>query len=605
MNRKFADENWMLAHYMILGKLGEGGFGRVDSAIHCLTGEKVAIKTMVKSKLGKDLPHVYKEIDALKNLLHQNICRLYQVVETATKIYLVLEYCEGGEMFDYIVRRNRLQEPEARHFFRQLVTAIAYAHKMGYVHRDLKPENLLIKEPLQLKVIDFGLSARSGRLLETYCGSLCYAAPEIISNKPYEGPLADIWSMGVLLYILVCGSSPFNMDDQRAVTQNITAGKYRLPEYLSEECQDLLRKMMTVDLKKRITMNKVIEHKWVQDTYSVFKPSSIYQKNVFNNDIVKEMGQYFEMSASDVIEELSQWKYDYQTATYFTLLQRHENHLPVILHRYDRKEIVNSPTFHGSLESVESRSREVGSRNQNAKAMFERNDTVFVPSPNSQHHKPIFQKENVPPPTRNPNRLPTDEFCTPRRPIQNEQKAQALSRRGGSLPRSSKAPERKAAACVVRLPDSPSPKSNGMETPTKTDSRQSRSTEKSPRMGRLFASLERRAPRVFEMITPRRMRRDASVVKVCKNYLNVSVTGSSSPEDIRNKLIEVMHSLQLIATTDGWKVTGTDQSRKTSIELEVVWVEHLQKIGVKRKRITGDAFKYKRVCEEILQMAGI
>ncbi|KAI6212251.1 Non-specific serine/threonine protein kinase [Aphelenchoides fujianensis] len=525
MAREFADEDWMASQYLLLGRLGEGGFGKVHTAIHSLTGEKVAIKSMSKAKLGRDLPHVYQEIEALKNLLHQNICRLFQVVETPTKIYLVLEHCEGGEMFDYIVRRTRLSEPEARHFFRQLVMAIAYAHKQGYVHRDLKPENLLLKDPLQLKVIDFGPECAqrpAARDLLRQFGlrrSGDHQGECSTKNKPYDGPSADIWSMGVLLYILVCGSPPFNSDDQAALTKSIVHGKYSFPTFLSPDCQNLLQRMMTVDLKQRITMDE--DH----------RPS----KNMFNESIVREMAGGMEMTYDEMLKDLEKWKYDYNTATYLIMLQCREQKQPLVLPNFNRKHVVNSPTFHGSLESMGTHSSAGGSGSD------AKNDVAFLHTPQARKH--VLHKENMPPP-RNPHAINVADFCTPRRPTQPEvtYARPQLGRRGGSLPRSAKPADRKAPL-AVRLPESPSPRSDALKTPTKSsDARKSRSTEKSPRMGRLFASLERKAPRVFEMITPRRMRqpKDDSVVKVCK-----------------------------------------------------------------RKRIRGDAFKYKRVCEEILKMAGL
>ncbi|NXY73579.1 MELK kinase, partial [Glareola pratincola] len=203
------DYDEILKYYELHETIGTGGFAKVKLAQHLLTGEKVAIKIMDKLALGDDLPRVKIEIDAMKNLSHQHICQLYHVIETSEKVFMVLEYCPGGELFDYIVSKDRLSEEEARVFFRQIVSAIAYIHSQGYAHRDLKPENLLIDEEHNLKLIDFGLCAKpKGGLdnrLNTFCGSPVYAAPELIQGKAYIGSEADIWSMGVLLYALLCG----------------------------------------------------------------------------------------------------------------------------------------------------------------------------------------------------------------------------------------------------------------------------------------------------------------------------------------------------------------------------------------------------------------
>ncbi|NXI57709.1 MELK kinase, partial [Chloroceryle aenea] len=203
------DYDEVLKYYELRETIGRGGFGKVKLAQHHLTGEKVAIKMLDKVCLGNELPRVKLEIDALKNLSHQHICRIYHVIETTKKIFMVLEYCSGGELFDYIISKERLSEEEARVFFRQIVSAIAYVHSQGYAHRDIKPENLLIDGDNKLKLIDFGLCAKpKGGLdyhLHTCCGSPSYAAPELIQGKAYIGSEADIWSMGVLLYALLCG----------------------------------------------------------------------------------------------------------------------------------------------------------------------------------------------------------------------------------------------------------------------------------------------------------------------------------------------------------------------------------------------------------------
>ncbi|NWI04122.1 MELK kinase, partial [Tichodroma muraria] len=190
------DYEEILKYYELHGTVGTGGFAKVKLARHRLTGEKVAIKIMDKLALQDDLPRVKLEIDAMKDLSHQHICRLYHVIETPKKIFMVLEYCPGGELFDHIISKDRLSEEEARIFFRQIVSAIGY-------------ENLLIDEEHNLKLIDFGLCAKpKGGLdyhLNTCCGSPAYAAPELIQGKAYIGSEADIWSMGVLLYALLCG----------------------------------------------------------------------------------------------------------------------------------------------------------------------------------------------------------------------------------------------------------------------------------------------------------------------------------------------------------------------------------------------------------------
>ncbi|KAI1291902.1 Maternal embryonic leucine zipper kinase [Halotydeus destructor] len=208
------DSDIEAGYYFHNKKLGEGGFSKVRLATHIATGEKVAIKCMEKLKLGNDLFRVKTEIHALKNLQHNNIAKLYQVIETDKSIYLVLEYCSGGELFDYIVAKQRLSENESRGIMRSLIQCLAYIHEKGYAHRDLKPENILFDSNHNVKLIDFGLAAHpsdSAALshLETCCGSPAYAAPELIAGHKYSGPAVDVWSAGILLYALLVGQLPF------------------------------------------------------------------------------------------------------------------------------------------------------------------------------------------------------------------------------------------------------------------------------------------------------------------------------------------------------------------------------------------------------------
>ncbi|CAD5226346.1 unnamed protein product [Bursaphelenchus xylophilus] len=571
----FEDSEWMRGRYLVMNKLGEGGFGKVRMALHTATNDSVAIKEMSKEKLGPDIVHIRQEVEAMKNLTHQNICRLLQFVETKTHFYLVLEHCNGGEMFDYIVQRNKLTEPEARHFFRQLVQAISFCHSQGYAHRDLKPENLLLKDDLRLKVIDFGLSSRTGRLLSTYCGSLAYAAPEVLANRPYDGKASDIWSMGVLLYILITGCSPFQLDNHEAVVRNIKSGVFKIPSFVTPQCADLLRRMMTVNPSARITMPEVLVHPWIKQGYTHgLKTNSIYNKDVVDEDIIRELANFEDVSVEKMSEHIKKWKYDYMTATYLLLLQRKERKESISLPSYKKKStnVVNSPTIHASLDS-----------GLDAKPTAS-DEEPFNRSPLNIDRNCGSNKENIPGsfdkyyPSTTPKRPPKPPpFVTPKRT--------------GSLPRRCRDPmtptsERSVSPCQ-------SPKSH----------REPRSSAKSPRLGRrLFASLERmKAPRVFDMITPRRNQPDR--LKTCTNYANVSVTYSDDPQPIRDRLAEVLQQLNLKVKTSGWKVSGTDDQRGVTVEMEVVWIEEMKKIGVKRKRLTGDAFVYKKVCEEVLKMA--
>lgn len=263
-------------------KLGEGGFAKVCLATHLTSREKVAIKCLDKVKLGPELPRIYNEIECLKKLKHRNIARLFQVFETDSMIYLVLEYCSGGELFDYIVSKSKLSETESAQILFDLMHVLNYLHINGFAHRDLKPENILFDDKHQIKLIDFGLAANcSGDIsnsryqapldqLSTCCGSVTYAAPEIIAGKIYSGTSCDVWSAGVMLYALLIGQLPFNDNSITKLYQKIQAGIKTLPAFLSEEAADLIKKMLVVDPKQRITVPEVLNHPWLRSRTRTF-----------------------------------------------------------------------------------------------------------------------------------------------------------------------------------------------------------------------------------------------------------------------------------------------------------------------------------------------
>ncbi|EGW35129.1 uncharacterized protein SPAPADRAFT_53469 [Spathaspora passalidarum NRRL Y-27907] len=260
-----------------LGKtLGRGATGRVLLATHQVTGQKAAVKVVSKSELQdaedepqdldqkkEGLPYgIEREIIIMKLLNHPNVLRLYDVWETSKALYLVMEYVEGGELFDLLVERGPLQEREAIKYFRQIILGTAYCHALGICHRDLKPENLLLDDQLNVKLADFGMAAleSNGKLLETSCGSPHYAAPEIVSGLKYHGAASDIWSCGVILFALLTGRLPFDDENIRNLLLKVQAGSFEMPDDLSREAQDLISKMLNADPAKRIKIDVILKH---------------------------------------------------------------------------------------------------------------------------------------------------------------------------------------------------------------------------------------------------------------------------------------------------------------------------------------------------------
>ncbi|KAL0381012.1 UNVERIFIED_CONTAM: SNF1-related protein kinase catalytic subunit alpha KIN10 [Sesamum angustifolium] len=302
-----------------LGKtLGIGSFGKVRIAEHTLTGHKVAVKILNRKKiknmdmeekslllrndllylLDLNLPHalqVRREIKILRLFMHPHIIRLYEVVETNTDIYVVMEYVKSGELFDYIVEKGRLHEEEARIFFQQIISGVEYCHRNMVVHRDLKPENLLLDSKCNVKIADFGLSniMRDGHFLKTSCGSPNYAAPEVISGKLYAGPEVDVWSCGVILYALLCGTLPFDDENIPNLFKKIKGGIYTLPSHLSAGARDLIPRMLIVDPMKRMTIPEIRAHPWFQAHLprylAVPPPDTTQQAKKIDEEILQEV----------------------------------------------------------------------------------------------------------------------------------------------------------------------------------------------------------------------------------------------------------------------------------------------------------------------------
>ncbi|CAK7339989.1 unnamed protein product [Dovyalis caffra] len=273
--RKRSRGEMLSPNYKIGKTLGYGAFGEVKLAEHKLTARR--------------------EIKILKMLMHPHIIRLYEVIETSTDIFVVMEYAKCGELFEYILEKERLQEDEARLFFQQTISGLEYCHRNKVVHRDLKPENLLLDSKQNVKIADFGLSniMRDGHFLKTNCGSYNYAAPEVLARKLYAGPEVDIWSCGVILYALLCGSLPFDDESIPNLLRKIKGGIYSIPRYLSSGARDMISKMLVVDPMRRMTMPEIRQHPWFQDClprYLVVPlPDTMQQAKKIDGEIFQEV----------------------------------------------------------------------------------------------------------------------------------------------------------------------------------------------------------------------------------------------------------------------------------------------------------------------------
>uniref|UniRef100_A0A3Q3WVK7 non-specific serine/threonine protein kinase n=1 Tax=Mola mola TaxID=94237 RepID=A0A3Q3WVK7_MOLML len=302
-----------VGNYRLLKTIGKGNFAKVKLARHILTGREVS-RTL--------LSHRDKEVRIMKILNHPNIVKLFEVIETERTLYLVMEYASGGEVFDYLVAHGRMKEKEARAKFRQIVSAVQYCHQKHIVHRDLKAENLLLDADMNIKIADFGFSNEFtlGNKLDTFCGSPPYAAPELFQGKKYDGPEVDVWSLGVILYTLVSGSLPFDGQNLKELRERVLRGKYRIPFYMSTDCENLLKRFLVLNPTKRGTLEQIMKDRWInagfeEDELKPYKEPELDITDQKRIDVMVGMGYNLE----EIQDSLAKMKYDEITATYLLL----------------------------------------------------------------------------------------------------------------------------------------------------------------------------------------------------------------------------------------------------------------------------------------------
>jgi len=257
-----------IGYYRIKGTLGSGNFSQVKLGVHILTKERVAIKILDKGKLEPRTQKLLsREIEAMEKLHHPNILRLYEVIETLSAQYFVIEYASGGELFAYVSSKEneRLEELEAKKYFAQIADAVDHLHQNNICHRDIKAENVFFSAGGTAKVGDFGFSIHSHEaLLETFCGSPPYAAPELFKDESYIGKYVDIWALGILLYFMLTGGMPFRAENVSKLKKCILEGTYRIPQYLSEQAADIMRKILIEKPESRLSMEGIRAHPWME-----------------------------------------------------------------------------------------------------------------------------------------------------------------------------------------------------------------------------------------------------------------------------------------------------------------------------------------------------
>ena len=324
INRKY------IGQFVLGEKLGQGTFGVVVIGTHQITGEKVAVKILDKEKILQetDKSRLEREIKILKNMRHNNIVHLYDVKETPTSLYIIMEYICGRELFEYIIYNKKLSELEACKLYQQIISGIEYLGKIKVVHRDIKPENLLLDNKNNIKIVDFGLSNSypKNELLTTACGSPCYAAPEMINGEKYYGLKADIWSSGIVLYAMLCGYLPFEEADNEKLYKKITEGKFKTPNFLSDSAKDFLHRILTTDPKKRITIPQMKKHPW----FNLINPKINMSEGLLldkvivpiDENIIYIMVNQYKFNGEEIRTNLLLNNHNHITTTYFLILNK-------------------------------------------------------------------------------------------------------------------------------------------------------------------------------------------------------------------------------------------------------------------------------------------
>ncbi|XP_010942100.1 CBL-interacting serine/threonine-protein kinase 5 [Elaeis guineensis] len=274
--------NAVFGKYEMGRLLGQGTFAKVYHGRDLRSGEGVAIKVINKDQVRREAgmtDQIQREISVMRLVRHPHVVELKEVMATKTRIFFVMEYVRGGELFAKVLR-GRLPENQARRYFQQLISAVDFCHSRGVSHRDLKPENLLLDEAGNLKVSDFGLSAlpeqlRHDGLLHTQCGTPAYVAPEVLRKRGYDGARADLWSCGVILFVLLAGFLPFQDENLMRMYRKVFKAEYQIPPWFSADARRLVSRLLVADPEKRISIPAIVKLPWFQKGFSRAIPSPI------------------------------------------------------------------------------------------------------------------------------------------------------------------------------------------------------------------------------------------------------------------------------------------------------------------------------------------
>ena len=317
-----------IGNYILGAELGSGAFGKVVIGKHIITGETVAIKILDKiilSQTPEDYKLIKKEMSILKLVKHRYIIQLYEILQTPNHIFIVMEYCDGKDIMDYILSKNFLSEFDALKYFQQLINALFYLHSQNIAHRDIKIDNILLDRNKNLKLIDFGLSIKysNEKLLEQPCGTIVYSAPEILLGQPYHGMLADVWSSGIVLYGMLLGYLPFDDNDDNINKKLIIKGKIDIPEYINPWAKDLLIHMLDINPMTRYTLRDIKDHPWFNMNKFIFTRGIIigYHKIPVDENIL-DLCEHYNYDKNQIRNSIIKNKFNSGTALYYLLVRQ-------------------------------------------------------------------------------------------------------------------------------------------------------------------------------------------------------------------------------------------------------------------------------------------
>ena len=317
-----------IGNYTLGAEIGSGAFGKVVLGKHIITGETVAIKILDKIILNQtpeDYELVKNEMSILKLVKHKYIIQLYEILQTPNHIFIVMEYCEGKDIMDYILSRNYLTESDSLKYFQQLINALFYLHSQNIAHRDIKIDNILLDRYKNLKLIDFGLSTKylDDKLLDQPCGTIVYSAPEVLEGQPYHGMLADVWSSGIVLYGMLSGYLPFSDNDDNVNKKLIIEGKIEMPENFSPWVKDLLKHMLDVNPMTRYTLQDIKEHPWFNmNDFILIQGIIIGYHRIPVDETILDLCEFFNYNKNKVRNSIINNKFDSGSALYYLLVKQ-------------------------------------------------------------------------------------------------------------------------------------------------------------------------------------------------------------------------------------------------------------------------------------------